>query len=48
MPNQSQFTDSRTPESPFANYQTVFTFRVGLTYQLGISKLKEGNNCNCP
>ena len=47
LPNQSQFAETKAPESPFANYQTVFTFRVGLTYQLGISELKKGNDCNC-
>lgn len=45
---QSIYPDIKAPESPFANYQTAFMFRIGLTYQLGISKLKEGNECNCP
>ena len=39
--------DVRTPESPFANYQTVFMFRIGFAYQIPLSKLKKGNPNGC-
>lgn len=39
--------DSKTNESPFANYQTVYTFRIGLAYHFGISELKKGNPNGC-
>ncbi|MCB9192319.1 MAG: hypothetical protein H6603_02075 [Flavobacteriales bacterium] len=46
-PLHSSESDVRELESPFANYQTVFTFRIGLAYQIGLSKLKKGNPQNC-
>ena len=39
--------DIKEPESPFANYQTVYMFRFGLAYQIGMSKLKKGNPEPC-
>ena len=39
--------DSKTTESVFSNYQTVFTFRIGLAYHFGISELKKGNPNGC-
>lgn len=39
--------NTRSPESPFAHYETVFMFRIGLAYHIGISKLKNGNPNNC-
>ncbi len=39
--------DTKDPESPFANYQTVYMFRLGLAYQIPLSKLKKGNPNGC-
>lgn len=41
------FEDVKEPESPFAHYETVFMFRFGLAYQIGLSKLKKGNPNGC-
>lgn len=46
-PLHSNQTDVREKESPFAHYQTVYTFRIGLAYQIPISKLKKGNPNGC-
>lgn len=43
----SSVADSKAKESPFANYQTVFMFRVGLAYHFGVSELKKGNQNGC-
>lgn len=46
-PLHSNQNDVREAESPFANYQTVFMFRIGLAYQIPLSKLKKGNPQPC-
>ncbi len=43
----ADFADVKETESPFDHYQTVFMFRIGLAYQIGISKLKKGNPNGC-
>ena len=46
-PLHSSESDVRESESPFDHYQTVFTFRFGLSYQISLSKLKKGNPEPC-
>lgn len=42
-----RFEDTKETEHPFSNYRTAFMFRFGLTYQIGLSKLKKGNSGSC-
>lgn len=40
---QEAYEDIKEPEHPFSNFQLAYMFRIGLAYQIGISKLKVGN-----
>lgn len=42
---QSAYSDTKTSQHPFANYETAFMFRIGIAYQVGLSHLKKGNPC---
>lgn len=46
-PFQSGNQETKEGESPFANYQTAYTFRIGLAYQIPLSKLRKGNTQGC-
>jgi hypothetical protein len=45
--NAFAYPDIKTPESVFANYQTVYMFRIGLAYHFGLNQFKNKSQTAC-
>lgn len=42
---QSAYDDTKEGEHPFANFEVVLMFRVGIAYQIGLKELKKTRPC---
>ncbi|MBI1286043.1 MAG: hypothetical protein GC178_00530 [Flavobacteriales bacterium] len=39
------YSDTKVKEHPFSHYETGLMFRIGITYQVGLSELKKQKKC---
>mgnify|MGYP006879097579 CR=1 FL=1 len=42
---QTAYSDTKEREHPFKNYETALIFRIGISYQVGLSELKKMKGC---